>query len=81
MARKFYAFNALKLREGHRYRVVAEYDSPLKQPVAKGAMGNIVGVIAPDDLKRWPILDPADPSVQRDLASLGLIGAARPGTQ
>jgi hypothetical protein len=75
IARKFYAVNAIRLREGHRYRIVAEYDSPLQKPVAKGAMGAIVGVIAPDDLKRWPSLDFNDPSVKRDLASLGL-GAA-----
>jgi hypothetical protein len=72
MARKFYAFNALRLKEGHRYRIVAEYDSPLKTTVAKGAMGNMLGVIAPDDLRRWPALDPADPVFQRDIASLGL---------
>ena len=81
IARKFYVVNPIYLREGHRYRVVAEYDSPLKQPLPKGAMGNIVGVIAPDDLKRWPSLNPADPSVQRDLASLGLSSGVRPGTQ
>jgi len=81
IARKFYAVNAIHLREGHRYRVVAEYDSPLTASVAKGAMGNIVGVIAPDDLKRWPSFDPDDPSVRRDLASLGLGADRRPGTQ
>ncbi len=81
MARKFYAFNALRLREGHRYRVVAEYDSPLKEVVAKGAMGNILAVMAPDDLKKWPAIDPADPSFKRDMASLGLISSSRPGTQ
>jgi hypothetical protein len=81
IARKFYAVNPIRLREGHRYRVVAEYDSPLKTSVAKGAMGNIVGVIAPDDLGRWPALDPQDPSVRRDFASLGLGSDRRPGTQ
>ena len=80
IARKFYAVNPIHLREGHRYRVVAEYDSPLKTPVSKAAMGNIVGVIAPDDLSRWPSLDLQDPSVRRDFASLGL-GVSRPGTQ
>lgn len=72
MARKFYAFNALRLKEGHRYRIVAEYDSPLQTTVANGAMGNMLGVIAPDDLRRWPALDPSDPLFQRDIASLGL---------
>jgi hypothetical protein len=81
MARKFYAVNPIRLVEGHRYRVVAEYDSPLREPVSKGAMGNIVGVIAPDNLARWPVIDPSDPSVKRDLASLGLGADSRPGTQ
>jgi len=81
VARKFYAFNALKLREGHRYRVVAEYDSPLREIVPRGAMGNMLAVIAPDDLKRWPAIDPTDPQFKRDMASLGLASTARPGTQ
>lgn len=72
VARKFYAVSAIHLREGHRYRVVAEYDSPLAKPIPRGAMGNLVGVIAPDDIARWPALDPNDASVKRDLASLGL---------
>jgi len=81
MARKFYAFNAIRLREGHRYRVVAEYDSPLREVVAKGAMGNILAVMAPDDLRKWPAIDPADPAFKKDMASLGLSSYARPGTQ
>jgi len=81
MARKFYAFNALKLREGHRYRVVAEYDSPLREVVSKGAMGNMFAVIAPDDLRKWPAIDPSDPQFKRDMASLGVVFTARPGTQ
>jgi hypothetical protein len=81
MARKFYAFNALRLKEGHRYRIVAEYDSPLQATVAKGAMGNMLGVIAPDDLRRWPALNPADPVFQRDLASLGLTSWTPPAAR
>jgi hypothetical protein len=81
MARKFYAFNALKLREGHRYRVVAEYNSPLHEVVPKGAMGNMFAVIAPDDLRKWPAIDPSDPSFKRDMESLGIVFTSRPGTQ
>lgn len=81
VARKFYAANAIRLREGHRYRVVAEYDSPMKQSSPKAAMGNIVGIIAPDDLRRWPSLNPDDPSVKRDLASLGLNSRGRAASQ
>jgi hypothetical protein len=81
MAKKFYAVNALRLKAGHRYRVVAEYDSPLKETVAKGAMAAIVGVIAPDDLSRWPSVNPDDPQFKRDMASLGLASPSRSGTQ
>jgi hypothetical protein len=44
----------------------------LPTTVSKGAMGNILGVISPDDLRKWPALDPEDPAFQRDMASLGL---------
>jgi hypothetical protein len=81
ITRKFYALNAIHLREGHKYRVVAEYDSPLKETVVKGAMGNLVGVISPDDLRKWPAVNPDDPYFKKDLASLGLSSWARPGTQ
>ena len=81
MAKKFYAVNALRLRAGHRYRVVAVYDSPLKEKIAKGAMGAIVGVIAPDDLTRWPPVNPDHPQFKRDMASLGLTPPSRSGTQ
>jgi hypothetical protein len=81
MAKKFYAVNALRLKAGHRYRVVAVYDSPLKETIAKGAMGAVVGVIAPDDLARWPSVNPDDPQFRRDMASLGLTVSGRSGTQ
>ena len=44
-------------------------------------MGNMFAVIAPDDLKKWPAIDPADPQFKRDMASLGIVFTARPGTQ
>lgn len=72
MPRKFYAFNPLKLQEGHRYRIVAEYDSPLSETVKKGAMGNLVGAIAPDDPSRWPAIDPTNPSFKKDMWSIGI---------
>jgi hypothetical protein len=72
MARKFYALNAIRLKAGHRYRVVAEYDSPLDRTLVKGAMGHISAVFAPDDLRRWPAIDPSDPDFRKDVASLGI---------
>lgn len=72
MARKFYAFNAIRLRAGHRYRVVAEYDSPLDHTVVNGAMGHIAAVFAPEDVRRWPEIDPTNSEFKKDIASLGM---------
>ena len=36
----------------------------------------MVGLFVPDDMKRWPSIDPRDPTYQRDLASLQLRGAS-----
>ncbi len=72
MSRKFFVFNPIRLEEGHRYRVVAEYDSPLNKTIALGGMGNLIGAIAPDDPRRWPPIDPADPVFRKDIQSLGL---------
>lgn len=72
MPRKFYAFNPIKLEAGHRYRLVAEYDSPLAESIKDGAMGNMVAAIVPDDPRLWPVIDPADPTFQKDVKSLGI---------
>jgi hypothetical protein len=66
----------LRLKAHHRYRVVAEYDNPTGELRVKGAMGSMVGLFVPDDLKRWPSIDPRDPTYRRDLASLELRGAS-----
>jgi hypothetical protein len=36
----------------------------------------MVGLFVPDDMKRWPAIDPRDPTYQRDLASLQVRGDA-----
>ena len=66
----------LRLKANHRYRVVAEYDNPTGQIRHKGAMASMVGLFVPDDMKRWPAIDPRDPTYQRDLASLDVRGAS-----
>ncbi len=38
-------------------------------------MASMVGLFVPDDLRRWPAIDPRDPTYQRDLASLEVRGA------
>jgi hypothetical protein len=62
--------SGLKLKAGHRYRVVGEYDNPTGELRVNGAMAHMVGLFVPDDLKQWPAIDPRDPTYQRDLASL-----------
>jgi hypothetical protein len=64
----------LKLKAKHRYRVVGEYDNPTGEMRVKGAMAHMVGLFVPDDMKRWPAIDPRDPTYQRDLASLQVRG-------
>ena len=64
----------LRLKPGHRYRVVSEYDNPTGELRVKGAMASMVGLFVPDNMKRWPAVDPRDPTYQRDLASLEMRG-------
>ena len=65
----------LKLKAGHRYRVVAVYDNPTGEMLTKGAMGSLVGIFAPKDLRAWPALEPGDTVFQRDLRFLARRGA------
>ena len=76
MSRKLFGVSGdgLKLKAGHRYRVVGEYDNPTGETRVKGAMAHMVGLFVPDDMKRWPTIDPRDPTYQRDLASLQVRG-------
>jgi hypothetical protein len=70
--RKFFAFNPVRLVAGHRYRIVAEYDSPRAEVIPDGAMANLVGAIAPDDPSLWPRINPTDPTFRKDMWSLGI---------
>lgn len=73
VAQKVFLFRPIRLRDGHRYRVVAEYDSPLQHTIVNGAMGNIDGVFAPDSPSRWPAIDPNDPTFRKDIESLRIV--------
>ncbi len=64
----------LKLRAGHRYRVVAVYDNPTGQTLVKGAMGSLVGIFAPRSMAEWPPLEPGDSVFQKDLRFLARRG-------
>jgi hypothetical protein len=61
---------ALPIKAHHTYRVVAEYDNPTGKIVPQGGMGHVNGVFSPDDMAAWPVLDPSNPDVQRDIAAL-----------
>jgi len=71
MARRLLAIRGegLRLKAGHRYRVVGVYDNTTVDTLY-GVMAHMVGLFAPDDLKKWPTIDPADPSYQKDIADL-----------
>jgi hypothetical protein len=72
MSRKLFGVTGegLKLKANHRYRVVGEYDNPTHETRVKGAMAHMVGLFTPDDMSRWPAINPQDPTYQQDLASL-----------
>lgn len=64
----------LKLKANHRYRVVGEYDNPTGETLIKGAMAHMAGLFSPDDMSKWPKIDPSNPEYQRDLAALQVRG-------
>ena len=70
--RKFFLLRPIRMRAGHHYRIVAEYESPLHATIVEGAMANILGVFAPDSRAQWPEIDPEDPTFKKDIASLPL---------
>jgi hypothetical protein len=76
MSRKLYGVSGdgLKLKANHKYRVVGDYDNPTGENRVKGAMAHMVGLFVPDDMNKWPKIDPRDPIYQRDLASLQVRG-------
>ena len=81
MSRKLFGVTGkgLRLKAKQRYRLVAEYDNPTGETLPRGAMASMVGLFVPDDMKRWPAIDPRDPIYRRDLASLDSRGASPSG--
>jgi hypothetical protein len=73
--------DGLALKADHRYRVVGEYDNPTGETKIKGAMAHMVGLFVPDDMSKWPKIDPSDPTYQRDLASLQVRGEKMGGME
>ena len=68
--------DGLRLKANRRYRVVGVYDNPTGEMRRKGAMASMVGLFVPDDMRRWPTINPSDPTYRRDLASLEVRGDA-----
>ena len=69
----------LKLKAGHRYRVVGVYDNPTNK-TEYGVMAHMVGLFVPDNMAQWPKLDTSDPTLRKDLASLHVPGYGEAGT-
>jgi hypothetical protein len=61
----------LSLLPNHRYRVVAQYDNPTGHVIRQGGMASMAGAFVPDDVRQWPLLDPLNADVKRDIASVG----------
>jgi hypothetical protein len=59
----------IRIKAGHRYRVVGVYENTTRDTLY-GAMAHMVGLFAPDDMRRWPAIDPADTSYRKDVADL-----------
>ena len=54
------------LRARHRYRLVVRYDNPTADTLTD-VMGIMGGLFAPDDIRRWPPIDPQDSTYAADL--------------
>jgi hypothetical protein len=76
MSRRLFGVSGegLRLKANHQYRVVGEYDNPTNETLIKGAMAHMVGLFTPDDMSRWPRIDPSNPDYKRDMASLQVRG-------
>ncbi|HKU59586.1 MAG TPA: hypothetical protein VJQ44_00120 [Gemmatimonadales bacterium] len=73
--------DGLKLKANHRYRVVGDYDNPTNVTEKRGAMAHMSGIFAPDDMSKWPAIDPRNPDYQRDMASLEVRGTDEPASE
>jgi hypothetical protein len=62
--------DGVRLHAGRRYRLTARYNNPTGEVIVNGAMGMMIGLLAPSDLAQWPAVDLASPAMRADLASL-----------
>ncbi|HEU4697965.1 MAG TPA: hypothetical protein VFS40_02205 [Gemmatimonadales bacterium] len=68
----------LKVKAGHRYRVVGAYDNPTGVLQKNGAMAHMSGLFTPDNLADWPAIDRSDSTFKVDMASLNLDSTGAP---
>lgn len=61
--------NGLRLQANHVYRIVGVYNNPTCATIT-GAMAGMVGLFTPDDMRRWPAIDPTNAAFQKDYAWL-----------
>ena len=62
--------HGVRLAANHPYRVVGVYENPTSAAIPDGAMAFIAGPFIPDDPRRWPAIDPADPVFRQDLVEM-----------
>lgn len=70
--RKLYGVrgDGLALHAGRRYRLTASYDNPTGRTIADGAMGIMIGMFAPGDIRNWPTVDRDHPAIKADIAAI-----------
>ena len=60
----------LRIKAGRRYRVVVVYNN-VRPDTARHEMGELIGIFAPDDMRRWVPVDYSDPLYLHDVAASG----------
>jgi hypothetical protein len=65
--RKFWWRLGVPIHPDHTYRLTAVYDNPTGKAIPDGAMGALGGVVMPDDMDAWPMVDRASAEYQRDV--------------
>jgi hypothetical protein len=64
--KRFITRLGVPVRQGHLYRVTAEYDNTSGAAIPGGAMGALGGVFIPSRASRWPLADRNDPQLKID---------------
>lgn len=73
MTRKLFAVTGkgLHIEANHPYTMIAAYDNTTKDTLSE-AMGEIMGIFAPDDFSKWPAMDYSSKDLWADLATYGI---------